>query len=611
MLVGALLLPVAALVLGQGRTTGPGVPLRRDLRDALRGGDDPAQAPAADRLLHRPGGRRRGRQVHPGRGARRVDPGQGPRGRRHARAGRDAGRQAAAVDPAGRVVAPGSRTAPRRCCTPPTAPSTSTRSSGPRWSAARSSSPTATSTPPSPTRAPGRDLSPDRDRPHLPLGDGRARTASDGAARRLAGDRPRALHRGAGPAGVGAGRVPPAGAVRFPDAGRRRPRPLPGRRRRPGAGGRHHRRTAPARPDAAAVRGRGRRPRRRPRKAAEEEARRKAEEEAARKAEEERLERERQEQLAKLRAEEEERKRRELEEAQRREAERQAEEARQRAEEARRRRRGGARRGAQAEEQARRGRGAGAAAQAGRGGGPAAGRGRGAAPGEAAQGGGGAAAGRGGAAARRRPRPVRGGDACRSLAAAAATAEATAADVRWSDAGTPGDAGRTGAGGAAADETAVPRGSRTATDETAAASAGPAPRTRRRPYARDRRTVEPEDGTRLRVRRPDWAEETPARPACRRALPDETAVGHRRADDRRGTAAGRRRSAPLAARSDWAEETPLDDLPAWRTSCWARTRTTHDGARGGADARGGLDAERPSPARPSLSVPCTTMDRRR
>ncbi|CAL9467364.1 dTMP kinase [Streptomyces sp. enrichment culture] len=73
------------------------------------------------------------------------------------------------------------------------------------------------------------------------------------------------------------------------------------------------------------------------RRKAEEEARRKAEEEAARKAEEERLERERQEQLARLRAEEEERKRRELEEAQRREAERQAEEARRRAEEAARR----------------------------------------------------------------------------------------------------------------------------------------------------------------------------------------------------------------------------------------------------------------------------------
>ncbi|MFJ3276489.1 dTMP kinase [Streptomyces sp. NPDC086776] len=72
------------------------------------------------------------------------------------------------------------------------------------------------------------------------------------------------------------------------------------------------------------------------RKAAEDEARRRAEEEAARKAEEERLERERQEQLAKLRAEEEERQRRELEEARQREAERQAEEARRRAEEARR-----------------------------------------------------------------------------------------------------------------------------------------------------------------------------------------------------------------------------------------------------------------------------------
>ncbi|MCX5411725.1 dTMP kinase [Streptomyces sp. NBC_00059] len=73
------------------------------------------------------------------------------------------------------------------------------------------------------------------------------------------------------------------------------------------------------------------------RRAAEEEARRKAEEEAARKAEEERLEREREAQLAKLRAEEEERRRREEEEARQREAERQAEEARQRAEEARRR----------------------------------------------------------------------------------------------------------------------------------------------------------------------------------------------------------------------------------------------------------------------------------
>ena len=72
------------------------------------------------------------------------------------------------------------------------------------------------------------------------------------------------------------------------------------------------------------------------RRAAAEEARRRAEEEAARKAEEERRERERQEQIARLRAEEEERKRIEAEEAQRVEAERQAEAARKRAEEARR-----------------------------------------------------------------------------------------------------------------------------------------------------------------------------------------------------------------------------------------------------------------------------------
>ncbi|MCC9740271.1 dTMP kinase [Streptomyces sp. MNU89] len=73
------------------------------------------------------------------------------------------------------------------------------------------------------------------------------------------------------------------------------------------------------------------------RRAAEEEARRRAEEEAARKAEEERLERERQEQLARLRAEEEERKRREAEEARVAEARRQADEARRLAEEAQRR----------------------------------------------------------------------------------------------------------------------------------------------------------------------------------------------------------------------------------------------------------------------------------
>ncbi|SCK47628.1 dTMP kinase [Streptomyces sp. WMMB 322] len=72
------------------------------------------------------------------------------------------------------------------------------------------------------------------------------------------------------------------------------------------------------------------------RKAAEEEARRKAEEEAARKAEEERRERERQEQMARLRAEEEERKKRAAELQKQQEEARRAEEARRRAEEARR-----------------------------------------------------------------------------------------------------------------------------------------------------------------------------------------------------------------------------------------------------------------------------------
>ncbi|MCF6522589.1 dTMP kinase [Streptomyces sp. JJ36] len=73
------------------------------------------------------------------------------------------------------------------------------------------------------------------------------------------------------------------------------------------------------------------------RRQAEEEARRRAEEEAARKAEEERKERERQEQLERLRAEEEERKRREAELERQREEARRAEEARLRAEEERRR----------------------------------------------------------------------------------------------------------------------------------------------------------------------------------------------------------------------------------------------------------------------------------
>ncbi|NLU67893.1 dTMP kinase [Streptomyces sp. HNM0574] len=68
------------------------------------------------------------------------------------------------------------------------------------------------------------------------------------------------------------------------------------------------------------------------RRKAEEEARRRAEEEAARKAEEERQERERKEQMARLRAEEAERKKREAELEKQREEARRAQEARERAE---------------------------------------------------------------------------------------------------------------------------------------------------------------------------------------------------------------------------------------------------------------------------------------
>ena len=115
-----------------------------------------------------------------------------------------------------------------------------------------------------------------------------------------------------------------------------RPRPLSGRRRGAGARGRHRCGTPPPRPVAAALRSRDqgpgkrrgkpprRRPAARPRKKRPARRRKSARRATAR------------QQLAKLRAEEEERKRLEIEEARRREEERQAAEARRQAEEARR-----------------------------------------------------------------------------------------------------------------------------------------------------------------------------------------------------------------------------------------------------------------------------------
>lgn len=82
MLVGALLLPVAAVVLAK-LDDRSGVPLRRDLREALRGGE-PVQAASGTGFFIALEGGDGSRQVHPGGGAGRLDTGQGPRGGRDA-----------------------------------------------------------------------------------------------------------------------------------------------------------------------------------------------------------------------------------------------------------------------------------------------------------------------------------------------------------------------------------------------------------------------------------------------------------------------------------------------------------------------------------------------
>ena len=346
------------------------------------------------------------------------------------------------------------------------------------------------------------------------------------------------------------------------------------------------------------------------RKAAEEEARRKAEEEAARKAEEERLERERQEQLAKLRAEEEERKRREAEEA--RAARRpppggggpQA-------------RRGGpsGRRGGAA---AARGRGAGprgragAAAQAGRGGGAAARGGRGAPPGEAAQGRGGPAARRGGPGGGSRGGGRGGGQGgCRGRGSGrGAHCGDYVADLRkrLRRPDTP-DALRPGSGPAEdSDRTEYAARARRATARC------PVRRTRRRccPRYGTRRTPGTAPG------RPDAAETavlppvrdgrpgapTGCRRGCsarRRRMPP-TARGvrtgrHRRpppsrassapANSRRSTRDGPPRGdrAARRPRPEWAEETPLDDLPTLADELLGpRATRSEDGAGTGPGA---------------------------
>ncbi|MCW5252185.1 dTMP kinase [Streptomyces sp. SHP 1-2] len=348
------------------------------------------------------------------------------------------------------------------------------------------------------------------------------------------------------------------------------------------------------------------------RRKAEEEALRKAEEEAARKAEEERLERERLEREERLRAEEEERKRRELEEAQRREAERQAEEARRRAEEAHRRAeeeraRLLAEEKARAEEEARRE----AERERLRKEAEEQARLRAEAEAlrlekqrkaeeallraEAAR----RAAERAAAAAAVGPRsaaPAAADGPRRAPAAPARRATPPGADAVTEETPIVAPPGRTGEPGGSSEDTAVlrpvrddradgrggpARGGRPSESEVTAELPKPVP-----PGAADETAVLPavtprdEDETRvLPAVPPGAADETAVLPAVREEDPadrvppgyfrDQGASGGRRGEAPRGPDDRTRelprvdpdQAPPRRRRSDWAEETPLDDLP--------------------------------------------------
>ena len=151
-------------------TTGPASPARRGGRGRPPRRRGPVRrAPPAPRLLPRRRGRRRGRQVDPG--------------RRPCGGGWWPSSATTSSSPASRAAPPwaprcagscstgttprrgrGRCRAPRRCCSPPTAPSTWPPSSSPAWPPGPSCSATATSTPPWPTRAPAATWPPTRSR---------------------------------------------------------------------------------------------------------------------------------------------------------------------------------------------------------------------------------------------------------------------------------------------------------------------------------------------------------------------------------------------------------------------------------------------------------------
>ena len=240
-LLAGLLAAVLGVVSYRHMDDRRGVPLSADLAAAFHSepvglhGSRPAQG-----LLRRARGRRGRRQVDPGPGAGRLARGAGPRRRGDLRAGRHRGRPPAALGaarPPGAAaegeaadVPPPCRRAPRRCCSPPTAPSTWRPSCAPALAlgARRGHRPLHRLL----GRLPGRRPRAVRHRggPAVAVGHRRPAARPDRRARR-AGRRRAGPGRGAGPAGVRADRVPRAGPRAVPRAGPARRLALPRRRR--------------------------------------------------------------------------------------------------------------------------------------------------------------------------------------------------------------------------------------------------------------------------------------------------------------------------------------------------------------------------------------------
>ena len=147
----ALGVGVAGLPADGRRPAGPAAGRRRHRAPPRHHRPPPA---GRRRGVHRLRGRRGRRQVDAGAPAAGVADQRGPRRAGHLRARRDAVRRRRSGRSCSTGRTPASPRAPRRCCTPPTAPSTCTTCCARRWTPARWSSPTGSSTARWPTRAP-------------------------------------------------------------------------------------------------------------------------------------------------------------------------------------------------------------------------------------------------------------------------------------------------------------------------------------------------------------------------------------------------------------------------------------------------------------------------